>query len=295
MGESGQASLASRNLSLNLVDVSVVNGCFEVFSSGFGSSLFRLNGARFEFSAEATDPEGEGAIEAVLLQDQVMETNVGIVLDPLANGFRVQLLKTLEKHRQVLLDARVKLEPSLPFQATVGHQVASPIAIEVPRLGRVELVSNQMMVQSGGWLLAPMTWQGLLRFRGRGLSLEDSDLSFDRHGGTIVLRNGLLQIPDAQVVGDQVSVLGNGWLTRDAGAAVLRVVVPDHTAGLVANRLGGGSLKVLEPGNRLYMDLHAWRESGSWFVEQGEVIRPAGEFARDVAAGVGWTEKSSDD
>lgn len=273
----------------------VANGSIELFSGISGSSLFRLSGVQFSSTSKQSGLEGEGLIETLTVGEFAIETDVGIELDQVIDSFQLLLTINLEENKQPVCSLRVSLEKDFPFQATFSHHFASPFAIELPRIGALELASNQTLVYSRGWLLAPMTWQGLMRVGGRGLALEGLDLSFDRHHGTMILRNGLLQVPDARVLGDQVSLLGNGWLTRDAGAAVFRVVVPGQSAALVANRLGGGSLNVLKPGNQLYVDLHAWKESGSWVVEQGDVIRPADEFVRDVAAGVGWAEESLED
>jgi hypothetical protein len=186
--------------------------------------------------------------------------------------------ESAEKKAQVTGSLLVKMVRGVPFQAKVGYQRSESIEWQIQGFDSVRIESNQTLVQGGGWLLAPMSWQGLMGIQGRGLHLRESGLSFDRFGGNVLLQAGLLQAPDVRILGDQVSLLGNGWVNRSDGAGVLRVVVPTTAAGMVTQRLEGASLQPLEPGNRGYIDLSVWREPEGWVAGYDDRTLPVAEL-----------------
>lgn len=91
-----------------------------------------------------------------------------------------------------------------------------------------------------GRLLVPGTWQGELLAEAADIELKHSqrDLRFDRASTAVVLRGGTLSCLDVRLIGEELSLLGNGTLLADGRlAAALRLVAPRETVAPTLHRM----------------------------------------------------------
>ncbi len=115
-----------------------------------------------------------------------------------------------------------------------------------------------------GLLVQPTTWQGdfAVTLASPSGSVAGHQAAFDRGSCAVVLRGGMLSCPDARLIGDPLSLLGNGTLLADGRlAAVLRLVAPPEVAEAIARRafpqLERASLTPLSSPQRAAFDLEA--------------------------------------
>jgi hypothetical protein len=94
-----------------------------------------------------------------------------------------------------------------------------------------------------GRLLVPGTWHGELLAEAAGIEVKHQarTLPFDRASCASVLRGSMLSCLDARLVGEEISLLGNGALLADGRlAAVARLVAPPETVGVTLRRVFPG-------------------------------------------------------
>jgi hypothetical protein len=179
----------------------------------------------------------------------------------------------------VKVAAAVGRSPGTPclFELTVPPQALAGDA-ELPDL-RPTAERVEARVQGLGLLRLPATWQGAAAFEAArpGFRFGADDLRFERARATVALQGGVLQCPDARLVSDTLSLLGNGRIRGDGeGSAVLRLVVPPGTAEVLAGRFAAPGtraapvFKPLETPDRLFMDLRWSSYSGVRTIELGE-------------------------
>jgi len=134
----------------------------------------------------------------------------------------------------------VALVPGLPLQAEVA--LPEQVLPEIPLPGdqHVKAATVNASARFRGFLFAPGSWQGEFaaastRPQAR---LAGHDAAFDRGHCVVLLRGGALSCPDARLIGDDLSLLGNGALLADGRlAAVLRVVAPPLALDAISARL----------------------------------------------------------
>ena len=208
--------------------------------------------------------EGFGSTAIVIDKNESFQTIVNFGVRAETQGLHFSYLRELGNHSQISGGLSVKLEHGLPFMA--GISIRSP---ESKKWSDAEPLkastgSFEGLIQAGGWGTSPSSWSGLARLAGSDLVMSTSSMTarFDRVNGSFLLRQGMLQCPDLRLIGDQVSVLGNGWANREGAAAVTRVVIPCSARDLVAGRIGRGEHAVgfgsLGAGDRCFTDLSAW-------------------------------------
>lgn len=128
-----------------------------------------------------------------------------------------------------------------------------------------------------GLLFQPATWQG--DFAAAAVSpsgsLAGHEAAFDRGSCAVALRGGMLSCTDARLIGDSLSLLGNGTLLADGRlAAVLRLVAPPEVAEAIARRAFPQvahpvSLTPLSSPQRTAFDLEARGRIGQIFLRPG--------------------------
>ncbi len=199
----------------------------------------------------------------------------------------------------VKLAAAVGRAPGMPFvfELTVPPQ-ALAAAAELPDL-RPAAERVEARLQGLGLLRLPATWQGAAAVEAArpGFRFGGDDLRFDQARATVLLQGGVLQCPEARLISDTLSLLGNGRIRADGeGSAVLRIVVPPGTAAALAGRFtvpgmpaAAPVFKPLGTPDRLFLDLRWTSYSGVRRIELGEggPVLPGddpGRFFRPPAA-----------
>lgn len=135
---------------------------------------------------------------------------------------------------------QLALQAGLPLQ----------LAVELPRQkAALPLPGFDLSAEAGavmlqarflGRLLAPATWHGDLATSASGVVIRHpaGTFVFDDGSAAAVIRGGTLACIDARLLGEDLSLLGNGTLLADGRlAAVVRVVAAPETAAAAARRL----------------------------------------------------------
>lgn len=135
--------------------------------------------------------------------------------------------------------AHLAFNPGLPVQVLV-EVPRQRLSLPVAALG-LTVDADTVMLQGRfiGALLAPGSWQGDVAASAGGIALRHPEhrFAFDRGSGVAALRGGMLSCADARLIGDDLSLLGNGTLLADGRvAAVMRVVGPPETAAAAVRR-----------------------------------------------------------
>lgn len=133
--------------------------------------------------------------------------------------------------------AQVAFQPGLPVYIAAELPRQALPATEGP--GGVVAQAREVSLQARflGGLLVPGSWQGDLLGNASGIGLRHPSrtLEFDTARCAAVIRGGMLACPDFRLLGEDLSLLGNGMLLADGRlAAVLRVAAPPDTAAALA-------------------------------------------------------------
>ncbi len=132
-------------------------------------------------------------------------------------------------------EVQIAKEAGMPFQAMIQQD---PIAWQAGSLFQSAKV--QSLHRAGGFLLAPSSWRGesILFAQTPRLSLGSMSKDFQLLQAHIILVGGALQCSDFRLVGDEISLLGNGAILADTQLlSVLRVVASPRDAAFVETML----------------------------------------------------------
>jgi hypothetical protein len=134
---------------------------------------------------------------------------------------------------QLRFGGQLALIPGLPV--TMGVEMPrQQLSLPVPALD-LTATSPEAGGQARfyGYLLAPGSWHGdlLVAAATPEVRRPARTFSFDRGGCAAVIRGGTLSCVDARLVGEELSLLGNGTLYADGRlGAVVRIAAPPRTA-----------------------------------------------------------------
>lgn len=183
---------------------------------------------------------------------------------------------------KVQLGARLARLPGAPalLEAAVAAQPLAGWPADLPEAQRTVAAKDfKAILRASGLLQTPASWEGLLIAEAEGIRVRRpaSEHDFDRGRVQLLLQRGVLSCPDARLIGESASLLGNGLMIADGrGMAVLRLVLPPETAaGLSARfsrRLEGMEPKFseMETPDRRMIDLRWVPYQGGTGIELGE-------------------------
>lgn len=133
-----------------------------------------------------------------------------------------------------------------------------------------------------GALLSPMTWRADMMFAGDGVTVREEhgshDVAFDEVVVPAVFRQGQLRWDGMRMVGEDISVLGNGKASvRDGVLSVTRLVVSPEVSQMLMRGLNGAGIagystgwwKDLETPDRKMRDLVVCGNLGELVVDAG--------------------------
>lgn len=164
----------------------------------------------------------------------------------------------------------------LQIEAQLPRQKLPTTAI--PFGGQAGAEAVTVSARFAGLLLAPASWQGdaVAECLSPSFTVASHEAKFDRGRAIAVLRGGILSCPDARLIGDDLSLLGNATLLADGRlAAAARVVATPDTAVAIASRTfpaiqGAPSLTPLSTPQRAAFDLEALGTIGQLFLRLGK-------------------------
>ena len=262
--------------------VVVRKGKVRLYSYAAPELVLELRGASAELPVAGPEASGWLAVEGVKLGERDILGAVRIELNwkqPVLalsktefewNGLPIRVLAQAAVGRRLQVVAEIgvaptKLEP-LTIPVFDGAQV---------RGARVEMAGSFR-----GELSRPATWQGNLVAGGVGLVLENigKQLAEFEYGRVAVdFRGGVLRIADGRLVGERLSLLGNGAVRWDGQVLGVLRVVGDWEYAQAMKRAASGSLfsghgewmAPLETPDRFYRDVHIEGSLSSAVVDVG--------------------------
>ena len=216
------------------------NASVAVHSATAGRRLFECTGLTGSVPIAGGGAQSRFTVGSLQLLEQRVLASTTLDLD-----WKPPFLTTVAREVEIAglrvsIQGQTAFVPGLPLQveANLPEQVCPDT--ELPGGHGFSAATVAANARFRGFLLAPGTWQGELigsakspvgRVAGR-------TQSFDRGTCVLVMRGGVLSCPDARLVSDDLSLLGNATLLGDGRlAAVLRFVALPESAGAIASRL----------------------------------------------------------
>jgi hypothetical protein len=170
------------------------------------------------------------------------------------------------------------------FEILIPQQAPQPVDFPGGIHGQAETFAARARFQ--GLLLAPPTWQGdfITESQKPVFARGEEITTFDRGSSVFVLRGGTLACLDARLIGEELSLLGNGKIATDGQvAAVLRTVAApeklvENLRKILPGLQGTPSLTPLSTPQRAALDLEATGRLGEIQLrlgKDGPVINPS--------------------
>jgi len=170
------------------------------------------------------------------------------------------------------------------FEILIPKQTPQPVDLPAGIHGQAESFGARARFQ--GLLLAPPTWQGnfVTESQKPVFTRGEETTTFDRGSSVFALRGGTLACLDARLIGEELSLLGNGKIATDGQiSAVLRAVAaPDklieNLRKILPGLQGNPSLTPLSTPQRAALDLEATGRLGQIQLrlgKDGPVINPS--------------------
>lgn len=137
---------------------------------------------------------------------------------------------------ETILLARVFLLPGIPFsvEAVVPEQHTRVIAVPPHGSAKIGNIGGRSILQ--GYAGNPAGWrgQGILKVSSVTAILPQATTQFDSGQLLAYFGNGILAFPDARLIGDEISILGNAALLPDgrAAARIRLVAAPEKLIGI---------------------------------------------------------------
>ncbi len=184
------------------------------------------------------------------------------------------VLKVAGENHVTHVEAKIRVTSGLPIQTKASISISSPLEWRFDSGLGGEMAPSVMRVEGFGWLAYPSTWTARAEAKGAGLGLWREgwgEWVFDAASGQVLLSRGRIRCPGFRLMGEPVSLQGNGWLGKGSGALVARVSLPEAHAAVVGTRIGPVAWRPLAPGSPVYADVTVWSdEDGRWWVELGD-------------------------
>lgn len=275
----------------------VTGGSLSLVSVSVPVELAGFDGLSFDLPLFGRKSHGDLAFGEMRVAGRSIETDVVGVTGGEDRVVTFSIPGTPEAKDGVALSLALKLVNGLPFEGGLKLRVEELERVVVRDDLKLGVGWMEMGMKGQGWLQAPASWSGMAQLSGQSLEVElgGMPLTFDRLGGGLLLQQGLLRCPDMRLIGDQLALLGNGWVSVQDGSGVLRVVVPEGGVKLVNQKLiatdssSHVDWQLLEPGNRSFMDLSIWRDPQGWMLglgQEGSVLPLSELLEKSGSAGV---------
>lgn len=216
------------------------------------------------------DERHEGRIGEVQLGSDLIETEVVFELVSIPNGHRVSIKEF--SGESTLKAGYVELGSHAVRPFRIGLDLERKGSLSWSGTRSDHLAIERLKLRGGleGYLRFPQSWQGQAAVAAENLELqaEGATARFDRAEAGLWVQGGSWWVPDARLVGPELSVLGNGRLAGSDSRAVVRFVMSDPIAGWFQNSTGmpADLIQSLSPGNRRFVDLEVASSSRGWIV-----------------------------
>jgi hypothetical protein len=178
------------------------------------------------------------------------------------------------------LEAKISLTPGMPFLigGAVPKQEDKEIVLSEALHAKVGSIAAEGRFQ--GYALAPGSWQGQCVMQSQLIDavFAGNKASFNQGQALIVFQQGILRCIDARLVGDDLSLLGNGMALGDGRfASHLRIVAAPESLAAIAKRIQNDSplqLTPLSTPQRAALDMRAFGFPGRVFYQANPAAKP---------------------
>ncbi len=179
------------------------------------------------------------------------------------------------------LEAKIGLTPGFPFLigGVLPKQDGREIVLSETTRAKLGSIVGQSHCE--GFLLIPGSWQGKSMFQALSINAEYlGHKTFFSHGqGLVMLQRGVLRCLDARLVGDDVSLLGNGMALFDGRfAANLRIVAAPESLAVISMHTQTDSsppqLTPLSTPQRAALDMRTFGFPGRVFYQANPAAKP---------------------
>lgn len=220
---------------LNLRDASVV-----LHSATGGRRLFECSGLTGSIPIAGGAAKSRLTIGSLELLEQHVLASTAVDLD-----WKPPFLTTMAREVEIAglrvsVQGQAALVPGLPLQIEANLPEQPCPDTVLPGGNGFSAAAVAANARFRGFLLAPGTWQGELTAAAKSPAarIAGHTPAFDRGACVLVMRGGALSCPDARLVGDELSLLGNATMLGDGRlAAALRLVASPESAGAIASRV----------------------------------------------------------
>ena len=178
------------------------------------------------------------------------------------------------------LEAKIGLTPGIPFLigGAIPKQEGREIVLSESLHAKLGSIAGEGRFQ--GYALAPGSWQGQCVMQSLLIDavFAGNKASFNQGQALIVFQQGILRCIDARLVGDDLSLLGNGMALSDGRfASHLRIVAAPESLAAISRRIQNDSplqLTPLSTPQRAALDMRAFGFPGQVFYQANPAAQP---------------------
>lgn len=253
------------------------NASLVVITATSGRSHIELAGLSGSIPIGGIPAQSRLHLGSLRINDRLAASEISADLNWQFPMLSLQPLETRIDSYQLILAGKIALVNNLPLQIEAQIPKQKFHTLNLPNENAIAADSIAANARFIGLLFAPQTWQGdfLAESLAPSAHVAGHDAKFDRGSFVTILRNGMLSCVDARLIGDDLSLLGNGTLLADGRlAAALRLVAPPESATAIAGRLFPNlnrpvSLTPLSTPQRSAFDLQAFGSIQKIFLKLG--------------------------
>lgn len=178
------------------------------------------------------------------------------------------------------LEAQIGFTPGFPFLigGVIPKQEGREIVLSEAMRAKIGSIAGQGRFQ--GYALAPGSWQGQCLVQTLLVDAEfaGNKASFSHGQGLVMFQQGVLRCLDARLIGDDVSLLGNGMALSDGRFAThLRIVAAPENLAAISRRIQNDSplqLTPLSTPQRAALDMRVFGFPGQVLYQANPAAKP---------------------
>lgn len=210
------------------------DGAVEIYSNHSRENRLQMDGIAADIPIQGADASGMFKVDALRWKGQCLQVDSVV---PLRWHFPILETPVLPWEWQGIKgEAQIQLarQPGLPFMVGVSMRENS-VPCEERVWGVQKLTGN---LQCLGYAMSPLSIQAQMQLAAKNIEIAYHHQSsrFDRLSLLAQLRQGVLNCADFRLIGDTVSLLGNGIVALDGRhAGVMRFVLPPQAQPYAAS------------------------------------------------------------
>jgi hypothetical protein len=178
-------------------------------------------------------------------------------------------------------EARIALRPGIPFVVGVVLPKQDDLEIAPSDAVSARIGSLAGQGQITGHFLAPSSWkgQGIVQAKSLDAVFGEQTAHFEQGQAIVIFQNGALRCMDARLMGEAVTLMGNGAILTDGRAAGnARIVAAPETLAAISKFTQPASsalqLTPLSTAQRAALDLQVFGRPGTFYYKPNPAAEP---------------------